>query len=571
MYSNKQSVNMLTSILVAKGISNTVVCPGSRNIPIVHNFSECEDLTCHPVTDERSGAFYALGIALATKKPVVVCVTSGSALLNTSPAVAEAFYRHVPLIVVSADRPSAWIDRQDGQTMRQFGSLENIVKKQVDIEDFNAGDTVRARHACILLNEALNIAVTGCKGPVHINMHIDEPLFNFTTKSLPFGYDIRMIATDNGAATRQCEELIDKFIKAKSRMLVVGQVVHSDVETDAIIRELRKRIVVVSEPLSSSYPCLIDTALACDDSITNNRLHVDFLMSMGGNIVSKRLKNYLRDADVEECWEINQSGEIHDTFMHQTGIVCCDEKTILKKLLERIKNVETKDEKERNSFFESWNKLFDNVSTAAEQYVPSYSQLMAVRQFEYSLLDMDYDYEVHYANSMAVRLGCIYSQHYIWCNRGINGIDGSISTAAGYSLATDAMVFCITGDLSFFYDQNALWNAEIRGNLRILLINNGGGFIFRQLKGLEADEKSMSYITGRHVVDAHGICEQNDVGYLSARNEGEYQTALVHFLTEPTKRPVVFEVFTDVDTDKKEMSMFEESVKDMLFQYPSNV
>lgn len=566
MYSNKQSVNILTSILVARGIRNAVVCPGSRNIPIVHNLSECEDIDCHPVTDERSAAFYALGIALATKEPVVVCVTSGSAVLNTSPAVAEAFYRHIPLIVISADRPSEWIDRQDGQTMRQLNSLGNIVKNQVEIEDFFSGDAVKSRHACLLLNTALNAAVRGCKGPVHINMHLDEPLFDFTTMSLPSCCNIRMIGSDNNGMAVQGEEVLEKFVKSGSKMLVIGQLEYRDAETDAVIRELRKRLVVVNEPLSSAYSCLMDMALADGKTLSSKFAHIDFLLSMGGNIVSKRLKKFLRDADVAECWEINKSAEIHDTFMHQTGVICCDEKAFLKSLLDRISRAETTEGTHRDIFLDSWNGLLNRVASAAERYEPSFSQLMAVRQFEYSLLDMEYDYEVHYANSMAVRLGCIYSQHYIWCNRGINGIDGSISTAAGFSLATDAMVFCVSGDLSFFYDQNALWNAKLRGNLRILLINNGGGFIFRQLKGLDSADKSMPYIMGSHIVDAHGICEQNDIGYLSARNELEYQTALVHFLTETTSRPIVFEVFTDADVDKKEYTMFSESVKDSLLQ-----
>ena len=105
MYSNKEHINILTSLLVAHGIRHAVVCPGSRNAPIVHNLNECPDITCYPVTDERSAGFYALGMTQALQQPVVVCVTSGTALLNLAPAVAEAYYQHRPLIVISADRP----------------------------------------------------------------------------------------------------------------------------------------------------------------------------------------------------------------------------------------------------------------------------------------------------------------------------------------------------------------------------------------------------------------------------------------------------------------------------------
>ena len=162
---------------------------------------------------------------------------------------------------------------------------------------------------------------------------------------------------------------------------------------------------------------------------------------------------------------------------------------------------------------------------------------------------MEYDYDVHYANSMAVRLGTLYSQHYIWCNRGINGIEGSLSAAAGFSVVSDSMVFCVIGDLSFFYDQNALWNRNLKGNLRIMLLNNGGGGIFSRLKGLDASDEGQDAIAGLHITNAKGICEQNDVGYISARSEEEYRKGLVHFLTETTSRPMVMEVFTSVADD----------------------
>ena len=131
MYSNKDSVNILTALLVAHGIRHAVVCPGSRNAPIVHNFNECPDIECHPVTDERSAAFFALGIAQATDQPVAVCVTSGTALLNVAPAVAEAHYQHQALVVISADRPAQWIGQLDGQTLRQPGALQPWVEKSV--------------------------------------------------------------------------------------------------------------------------------------------------------------------------------------------------------------------------------------------------------------------------------------------------------------------------------------------------------------------------------------------------------------------------------------------------------
>ena len=175
--------------------------------------------------------------------------------------------------------------------------------------------------------------------------------------------------------------------------------------------------------------------------------------------------------------------------------------------------------------------------------------MAAVKYFEEQLEDMDYPLHIHYANSTAVRLANIYANHYVWCNRGVNGIEGSLSTAAGFSLATDDRVFCIIGDLSFFYDQNALWNTNLKGNLRILLLNNGEGGIFRQLKGLSDSPAAHGYIAAAHTSNAQGICTQNDIGYIRAKNMTEMQMGIVALLTREASRPMLLEVVTDAETD----------------------
>jgi 2-succinyl-5-enolpyruvyl-6-hydroxy-3-cyclohexene-1-carboxylate synthase len=140
MYSSKVSVNILTSLLIKAGVEHAVVCPGSRNSPIVHNLNECDEIQCYPVTDERSAGFFAMGICQQVQQPVVLCVTSGTALLNTCPAVAEAYYQHLPLIVISADRPAMWIDQLDGQTLPQRDALGKLVKKAVNLPEPHTDD-----------------------------------------------------------------------------------------------------------------------------------------------------------------------------------------------------------------------------------------------------------------------------------------------------------------------------------------------------------------------------------------------------------------------------------------------
>lgn len=546
MYSDKYIVNALVSLLLAKGVKHAVLCPGSRNIPLVADFCESEDVACHALTDERSAAFYALGIALTTNQPVVLCLTSGSALLNAAPAVCEAFYRHVPLIIVSADRPKAWIGRNDGQTMLQADALANFVRAHTDINDTEANDTNACGMQTLLLNTTINEALNGERGPVHINVHLSEPLFSFTTPQLPQVRNIAALTSDN-MPNKLLNDVAQHFMSTANRMLVIGQLPFADNETDKLVQRLKSRCLVVSECISSAEGEPADQIMSL--FMREKTIGIDALISMGGNFVGKNIKTFLRKhTTVKEHWEVNADGVAHDTFGTQTAIVKAATNAFLKALLSVGENYIP------CPLINQWNKAKEHALRVIGDYEPRFSQLMVVRTFEKLLNNMPFEYHVHYGNSMAVRVGSLYARHYVWCNRGVNGIEGSLSTAAGFSLATSDMVFCVTGDLSFFYDQNALWNDDLRGNLRILLINNSGGGIFSQLAGLNLPAHVMHFVAGQHTANAKGICMQNNIGYLKANNAAELYRTLPHFMTEETERPVVLEIFTNADDDRQEMA-----------------
>ena len=159
--------------------------------------------------------------------------------------------------------------------------------------------------------------------------------------------------------------------------------------------------------------------------------------------------------------------------------------------------------------------------------------------------------EVHYANSTAIRLANSFARHRVWCNRGVNGIEGSLSTAAGFSCLSEKPVYCVIGDLSFFYDQNALWNQNLKGNFRILLLNNGKGGIFNMLPGLEQSPARDKFVAAEHHTSAEGICMQNQVTYLKATNQEEMQQGIDTLLYIESDRPVLLEVFTDAAEDER--------------------
>ncbi len=559
MYSNKENVNILTSLLLEYGVSDAVVCPGSRNAPIVHNLSVCEAIRCRPVTDERSAAFYALGLAIATRRPTVVCVTSGSALLNVMPAVAEAAYQHVPLVVISADRPQQWIDQLDGQTIPQSDALGRFVRKAVQLpEPHNDEERWLCRR---LVNEAMHLATCRQGAPVHINVPISEPLFEFDTEQLPqlsrFNYIKRAAIKDASM------DMPDAFHDATRPMIVIGQLAHGTISHETI-RSLSEKYVVMSEPLSNpSYMTIhfdeairyivSDNSSINDDEDDKTAYYPDYVIYVGDTLVSKPARRFLRNAKAPSCLITPDAADIHDPLMTLTDIVECDSDSI-NALLASL--CDAPDTDERCRFHDRWQSFLDAYAAHADAYAPEYSQMATVKYFEEQLADLDIDICVHYANSSAVRLACIYAQHYVWCNRGVNGIEGSLSTAAGFSLATPDMTICVIGDLSFFYDQNALWNSNLRGNLRIILLNNRGGGIFRQLSGLSDSPAADDLVMASHENTAQGICTQNDIGYMSAKNMDEMQIGVVTLLTRESERPMLLEVFTDSNDDVKALEKY---------------
>ena len=559
MYSNKENVNILTSLLLEYGVSDAVVCPGSRNAPIVHNLSVCEAIRCRPVTDERSAAFYALGLAIATRRPTVVCVTSGSALLNVMPAVAEAAYQHVPLVVISADRPQQWIDQLDGQTIPQSDALGRFVRKAVQLpEPHNDEERWLCRR---LVNEAMHLATCRQGAPVHINVPISEPLFEFSTEQLP--QLSRFNNIKRAAINDASMDMPDAFHDATRPMIVIGQLAHGTVSHETI-RSLSEKYVVMSEPLSNpSYMTIhfdeairyivSDNSSINDDEDDKTAYYPDYVVYVGDTLVSKPARRFLRNAKAPSCLITPDAADIHDPLMTLTDIVECDSDSI-NALLASL--CDAPDTDERCRFHDRWQSFLDACAAHADAYAPEYSQMATVKYFEEQLADLDIDICVHYANSSAVRLACIYAQHYVWCNRGVNGIEGSLSTAAGFSLATHDMTVCVIGDLSFFYDQNALWNSNLRGNLRIILLNNRGGGIFRQLPGLSDSPAADDLVMASHENTAQGICTQNDIGYMSAKNMDEMQIGIVTFLTRESERPMLLEVFTDSNDDVKALEKY---------------
>ena len=549
MYSDKENINILTSLLVSYGVRHIVVCPGSRNAPLVHNFDVSPDITTHAVTDERSAAFFALGLRLRLRQPVAVCVTSGSALLNTMPGAAEATYQHEGIIIISADRPQAWIGQLDGQTMPQHGALGTFASPSVSLpEPHNDTERWLCRR---LICEAM-IANTCPPFPsVHINVPVSEPLFGFSTPCLseipPVG--IADLDDQNG------RETLRRILKGKRRLMVIsGQT--SDDSAAGLLMDKASGCVFVAEWLSPYGRVRhIDEILrtTCAEELDNMR--PDCIVYIGGHTVSKRLRHYMRSLDSRTMFiTVSDDGMLHDVSQHTTLVV----KATAGDFMRMICNGAICPDADMD-FVRRWHDMDNMAARRISASCPPYSQMLAIRRLEENI-DNSKDI-VCYANSLSVRAGMMYASAYRYCNRGLNGIEGTLSMAAGMAagakeegmtsgnMTAAQNVYCVIGDLSFFYDSNALWIQELAGNLRIMLINNQRGAIFGMLPGLDRSPAHKPLIAAGHNATAEGICSQYGMEYYRATDTPSLEEGIRLLTSGVHDRPVVLEVLTDADTD----------------------
>lgn len=553
MYSEKRSILQLAALLKAHKIRKIVLCPGSRNAAIVHTLANIEDFTCYSVTDERSAGFFAIGLSLQGGGPAAICCTSGSALLNLHPAVSEAFYQQIPLIIISADRPAAWIGQMDGQTLPQPNVFGNLVKMSVNLPEVNTDED--EWYCNRLINEAILETNHHGKGPVHINVPLSEPIYRFTAKTLP---EARVITRYQGLNVydRDYKELINKLNQANKRMIIVGQMNLIYQFDKKYVKPLCKNFVWLTEHLGNqTTPGLaiknFDVAVSAMDEVRQEQMTPELLITFGGHIVSKQMKKYLRNHPPKEHWHITPDGKVADLFGCLTTIIEMDPFEFLEKIAFLLEGNPTN----YPLMWENWCK------TIPEPSLP-YSQISVTGDL---IKALPAPCSLHLANSSTVRYAQLFTLAKgveVCCNRGVNGIEGSLSSAIGYASASTQTNFILIGDLSFFIDMNALWMSHLRNNVRILLFNNEGGEIFHTLPGMDKTDKSRPFITAEHQTSAKGWAEERGFQYIKVRDDEEWQDALKVFASpEEQERPMILEVMTDKSEDTRLLREYYKSVK----------
>lgn len=523
----------------AHGIHDVVVCPGSRNGTLVHDLHEAADaFSLYPVTDERSAAFVALGLSLATQLPAAVCVTSGSALLGCLPAVAEACYRKIPLLVVSADRPPQWIGQLDGQTLPQVGALAPY-SKTFALQLPHDAEAVWYNNR--LINEALLTLCRQGGQPVHINVPVAEPMFSFTTPQLP---DERVVREVCPVVTQVLPDDVVRLIsEARLPALVIGQYERGDIRMETAELESRSQMLVLPEILSD-VPGSFRMNVFDGISETAQREYLpDVIVQVGGNFVHKRFKQILRRSDCRVIRVGEESG-LADTFCHLTTFVHAPVRPVLAQLATQLPS--HAGVKKAAQFYNAECKVRQAACTSELQSAESLTLQTAVGMLHRSLQHFHEGYTLHLANSSAVRAAQCYFESGnvpVFCNRGVNGIEGSLSVAVGYALKMWGLSFVVIGDLSFFYDANALWNTRLPHNLRVLLLNNGHGGIFDGLPGLSASPARDEFIAAGHQhFSAAGIAQAYHLNYYAAHTPAELRQALDEWL-RPADYAQLIEVF----------------------------
>lgn len=530
----------LAALLSAHGVRRAVVSPGSRNAPLIVALNRQSDIALTEVVDERSAAFVALGMAARSGEPVAICCTSGSALLNYAPALAEAFYRHVPLVAVSADRPSEWIDQADSQTMRQCGALSSVTKKCVDIA-VDASESVSDR----LVNEAVLSALQEPRGPVHINVQLAPPLGR-TEEAEVRPRVIRMMESRGDLRYEQVRALGEE-LSGRRILIVAGGCAPSPRLHRALGRMASMPdVVVTGEPTSNLHVRGlvgdIDSLLASVTDDVAGSFYPDVVVSFGLPVVSTRLKSWLRAApESMEHWALGYDSLTADTFRHLTMRINTDPAVFLSQLAGALKSGATN---YRDSVAGGYLLAVGRRNDLLGRM--PWADFMAVGRLLRMAGRKGWDVEL--SNGMTVRYAALFVNsgiHRMSANRGISGIEGSTSTAVGAALASQHPTLLITGDTSAFYDIAGLASTDLPSGFRIAIIDNGGGNIFRIVANTRSlDEREQFLACHKSVgVSWADVARSFGLDFFEASSFVEFDSVAAEFAA--SGRPAMLVIHTD--------------------------
>jgi len=520
---------------IANGVEHVVISPGSRNAPLTIGFTNSSAIKTYSIVDERCAAFFAMGIAQQLQKPVAIVCTSGSALLNYYPAIAEAFYSNIPLVVISADRPVHLIDIGDGQTIRQEHVFENHILASISLnEELNIDGSIKE-----MIDETLKISFLQ-KGPVHINVPFDEPLYETTDKLIHFE-PILIDFEETPLDVDYLEKFAAIWNTSKRKMVLVGANYPSEllqIQLEHLTKDPSVLVLIenTANVSNSKFINSIDKLIFPLEDDELSHFQPDILLSLGGLIVSKKIKQHLRKFKPKHHWHVDAI-KAFDTFFSLNNHFKISPELFFSQFFFLTKPLES-------DYQEFWLHKKAKRLRNHEKFISdcNFSDLKVI---DTVLKSIPANTQLQIGNSSIIRYTQLFDINktlHVFCNRGTSGIDGSTSTAIGAATAVKENTLFITGDISFFYDSNALWNTYIPKNFRIILINNNGGGIFRFIPGPK-ESSALDYFEAPHNLTAEHLCKMYNFDYTTAANEDELEKELNGFYNE-CETPKLLEVFT---------------------------
>lgn len=543
-------------VCAKKGIEQVILCPGSRNAALIIAFEQNPKIKCYSISDERTAAFVAMGMANATKKTVAIVCTSGTAALNFIPAAAEAFFQEIPLLILTADRPQEWIDQYDGQTIFQ----ENIFGKHVkrtysllpDYDNFDV-DWFANR----VFNEAINVSQQKPLGPVNINVPIREPFYPVKDEIIAASESVRIISDEriNKNLDESSVEVLTKQIKAAiSVWIIVGQ--QNDLKLNDALSSFRllPNVLIFGDVISN-----IESDIETQDILfknTDSLNQPDLLITCGKSLISKSLKLFTRNSRIINHWHIQETDIIRDPYQSVSNWFKIDAVSFFQSFNFQQNNYSNESENDASLLLKNKQiieSLKQEIQSITFSDISCVSQVLSVIE-ENSVLHLGNSLSVRYVDLLKFQLAGKNIQ--VECNRGTSGIEGTLSTAVGHALNTEKTVYCIIGDVSFHYDKNALWHNYIPANLKIIVLNNNGGNIFRMINGPISQTAYKDYFETKQQHSAEKLAEHYGVAYLPIKDKVELSElagfmkitgcSILEFFTDPEANELTYKALLNL-------------------------
>ena len=560
--SDIETVRLLVNHLALGFVSDVVICPGALNAPISISLSRISYFHCHTVLDARSAGFFAIGMAQLSVSPVAVVCTNGTALLNCAPAIAEAYYQHMPLVVISADRPQEWIGQNDGHSIMQQDVLSPFFKYRCQLPAAINCDDDRW-YANRIIREAINASTRGVNGPVHINVPLREPLYEFNTYPTMRVGGALPILPQKSATDFSLKSLIRSFNEKKRIMVVAGPMLRSLDLGDSLMRmEKYYEIVVVHENMSNLVYEKgikhVDRVLAAIKPEEENAYRPDLLIVCGGAISSRKLREFIRRGSNIKTWYVGEETYAPDTFGSLSVHVAMPPDAFFSQFIK-----EQGKKRKRSKFHQLWQMKADAAAEKHSEFIKS-AEWSDLKAFSILAETQPEEGDLQLGTSTPMRYMDLFSYSiigYTWGNCGTHGIEGSLSAAAGFAQKTGNAVTVILGDNSFLYDSNALLIAELPTNLRIIVIDNGGGSTYRISPETGRIDEMRDLCELPHEQDIARIAKAYGLRVLKAQDEESLREALKE-LYAPQELPALLVVKTPTHINGEVLRQYFEHLKE---------